>query len=176
MNKKIYLAGGCFWGVEAYFSKIDGIIDTKVGYANGNTIDATYKNLKNTNHAETVKISYDSNIVSLEEILLHFFKIIDPTSLNKQGGDIGIQYRTGVYFENHEDSVKLNTFFEIIKNNYDEFYVELLPLDHFVLAEEYHQNYLFKNPNGYCHINLSADRSFNEKDLLILNEFRNKIN
>ena len=94
-NKKvIYLAGGCFWGVENYFKKLPGVYETEVGYANGKTDDTSYENVASTDHAETVKVCYDKSIISLEEILLHYFRIIDPLSVNRQGNDIGRQYRT----------------------------------------------------------------------------------
>ena len=99
-NKKtIYLAGGCFWGVEGYFQRINGVVNTETGYANGKTQDTDYEHIKTTDHAETVKVEYDRSKISLEEILLHYFRIIDPTSVNKQGNDIGRQYRTGIYYE-----------------------------------------------------------------------------
>lgn len=156
--KEVYLAGGCFWGVEAYFSHINGILDTISGYANGSTEDPTYEQVvhDNTGHAETVKIIYDSSIISLNTILRHYFRIIDPTSLNRQGNDIGTQYRTGIYTINEEDqqiaAVALNKLQKKIPIT---LVVENLPLKNFYLAEEYHQEYLEKNPAGYCHVDLS---------------------
>lgn len=153
--KKIYLAGGCFWGVEGYFRQISGILDTEVGYANGKSETATYEGLKESDHAETLKLIYDSNKISLDEILDHFFRIIDPTSLNKQGNDIGRQYRTGIYSEDEEDLEIASNYIEEIKDKYDkEIVVEVEKLNHFIDAEDYHQDYLEKNPLGYCHINL----------------------
>ncbi len=152
--RTIYLAGGCFWGVEEYFNRVNGVTDAISGYANGLTENTSYENLKNTEHAETVKIDYDMSIISLEEILLHYFRIIDPTSLNRQGNDIGKQYRTGVYFENEKDEEIINKVFENESKNHKNFVVEKQKLKNFIKAEEYHQNYLEKNPNGYCHINL----------------------
>ena len=95
---EIYLAGGCFWGVEGYFKKIAGVIDTDVGYANGKSSDTNYKKISRTDHSETVKLTYDPDVVSLQDILEYYFRIIDPTSVNKQGNDEGRQYRTGIYF------------------------------------------------------------------------------
>src|SRR6056297_809878 len=93
----IYFAGGCFWGVEGYFKKIDGVLETQTGYANGETENPTYEEvINNSGHAETVKVNYDENVVSLEELVLHFLRIVDPYSVNKQGNDIGIQYRSGI--------------------------------------------------------------------------------
>lgn len=158
-EKTIYLAGGCFWGTEAYFKKINGIIATDVGYANGNTVNPTYKDVTNgSGHSETVKIVYDENVISLYEILLHFMRIIDPTSLNRQGNDIGVQYRTGIYFtEDDTDSYQTaSKFIELKQKEYkDKIQVEVLPLKEFYLAEDYHQDYLDKVPGGYCHVNLA---------------------
>ncbi len=153
--RTIYLAGGCFWGVEGYFSRLTGVVNTQSGYANGNTDNTDYKSLKHTEHAETVKVDYDISVISLEEILLHYFRIIDPKSVNKQGNDIGVQYRTGVYYIEDNDTKIIQKIFNEQIKNYGEIAVEFEKLEHFIPAEEYHQNYLDKNPNGYCHINLS---------------------
>ena len=155
-EKEIYLAGGCFWGMQGYFKKISGVIDTKVGYANGKVEKTTYKDLSHTDHAETLKIVYNENLLSLTEILVRFFSIIDPTSLNKQGGDEGRQYRTGIYYTNEEQKKQIERVLSFMQKKIDKpIVVEVLPLRHFLLAEEYHQDYLDKNPHGYCHINLS---------------------
>jgi peptide methionine sulfoxide reductase msrA/msrB len=154
--KEIYLAGGCFWGVEAYFNKILGVEYTEVGYANGKTEDTSYQEIDSTGHAETVRVVYDPEVVELEEILEYYFKIIDPTILNRQGNDIGTQYRTGIFYKNEDDEQVISNFIESIKSEYDsEIVTEVEPLENFVIGEEYHQDYLEKNPNGYCHINLS---------------------
>jgi methionine-S-sulfoxide reductase len=156
--KEIYFAGGCFWGVEEYFSRIDGVVETKVGYANGIKENPTYEEVctGTTRHAETVYIRYDESVISLEELLTKFFNIIDPTSLNRQGGDIGNQYRTGIYYVDDNDKDVITNYIEKIRNNYKQKIVtEVSPLNCFYLAEEYHQKYLKKNPNGYCHIDLS---------------------
>lgn len=156
--REIYLAGGCFWGVEAYFERIDGVIDSVSGYANGPFANPSYEDLvyRKSGHAETVYIKYDANKVSLSTILKHYFRIIDPTSLNKQGGDIGVQYRTGIYYQNEEDKDIALKEIEIEQKKYEKkIVVEVLPLERFDRAEEYHQDYLKKNPNGYCHVNLS---------------------
>ncbi len=153
--RTIYLAGGCFWGVEGYFSRLSGINDAQSGYANGNTDNTDYNRLKQTEHAETVKIDYDISIISLEEILMHYFGIIDPKSLNKQGNDVGIQYRTGVYYTDDKDKAIIDKVFDEQTRKHSQIVVECQKLEHFILAEEYHQDYLDKNPNGYCHINLS---------------------
>ena len=156
MIKEIYLAGGCFWGVEAYFKEIEGIIDTKVGYANGNTEQTNYQEVKKTDHAETVKVSYDNEKISLEEILEYFYYIIDPFSVNRQGNDIGRQYRTGVYSKDIKDLEKAKDFIKSKQEKADkEIRVEVEELKNFIIAEDYHQDYLDKNPRGYCHINLN---------------------
>ena len=153
--QEIYLAGGCFWGVEGYFSRISGVVDTDTGYANGKTAAASYQVLHETDHAETVKIRYNSGVIGLEELLAHYFRIIDPLSVNKQGNDTGRQYRTGIYYTNKADEPVIKAFLNRMQAQYERpIAVEVEPLRHFVLAEDYHQDYLQKNPNGYCHINL----------------------
>ena len=155
-EKEIYLAGGCFWGLEAYFKKIEGILDTEVGYANGKTSDTDYNKVAITDHSETLKLVYDSNTISLEEILLHFFRIIDPTSINKQGNDIGRQYRTGIYSIDEETKKRVQLSLNILQEEYNEkIAIENESLNNYVKAEDYHQDYLDKNPFGYCHIDLS---------------------
>ncbi|NLK44147.1 MAG: peptide-methionine (S)-S-oxide reductase MsrA [Tissierellia bacterium] len=156
--KEIYLAGGCFWGVEEYMSRIDGVVDTEVGYANGTKANPTYEEVctGTTGHAETTYIKYDEKIISLEELLTRFWNIIDPTLLNRQGPDIGNQYRTGIYYVDEEDLYLINKTLEEQKTKYTKPIVtEILPLKSFYKAEEYHQDYLKKNPGGYCHIDLS---------------------
>ncbi|MCF6463634.1 peptide-methionine (S)-S-oxide reductase MsrA [Clostridium sp. Cult1] len=157
--KEIVLAGGCFWGVEEYMSRIDGIKETTVGYANGTTENPTYEEVCTniTGHAEACYIKYDENILSLEDLLNRFWKIINPTLLNRQGPDIGSQYRTGIYYIDESDLPTIMKTFEEQKIKYDKPIVtEVEPLRVFYEAEEYHQKYLKKNPNGYCHIDLNA--------------------
>lgn len=152
---EIYLAGGCFWGSEKYFSLISGVLSTKVGYANGNTENPTYEEVchNNTGHAEAVHIVYDSKVISLEFLLDMYYKSIDPVSINKQGGDRGTQYRTGIYYVNSEDIQVIKQSIAKLQENYSEpIAVEVEPLRNFTIAEEYHQKYLDKNPGGYCHI------------------------
>lgn len=153
---EIYLAGGCFWGLEEYFSRIKGVTDTTVGYANGQVESTNYQLIHQTDHAETVQVTYDDNLVTLREILLYYFRVIDPLSINKQGNDIGRQYRTGIYYTNDTDAPIIA---EVTKEQEEQFgqkiAVEVEPLSHYVLAEEYHQDYLKKNPGGYCHINVN---------------------
>jgi len=156
----IYFAGGCFWGVEGYFKKIDGVLETQTGYANGETENPTYEEvINNSGHAETVKVNYDENVVSLEELVLHFLRIVDPYSVNKQGNDIGIQYRSGIYYTTSEQSERVKRMIELFEEKKErKTAIEIKPLKGFYEAEEYHQDYLDKNPYGYCHISLdSAD-------------------
>ncbi|GAU78098.1 peptide-methionine (S)-S-oxide reductase MsrA [Fusibacter sp. 3D3] len=155
--KRIVLAGGCFWGMEAYFERLDGVIETEVGYANGETKAPTYNEVcsNTTGHAEVLDIHYDPEAVSLETLLAHFWKVIDPTLLNRQGGDIGSQYRTGIYFTDSSDLQVIESSKSEAQKQYDKSIVtEVLPLDYYYPAEAYHQMYLKKNPGGYCHIKL----------------------
>jgi len=157
-TKDIYLAGGCFWGVEAFFKKVKGVTDTSVGYANGKTPETNYKEIGSTGHSETVHITYDREVVSLGKILEYYFAIIDPTSLNKQGNDVGAQYRTGIYYQTEEDKRVAERFITSQQKYYKQkIRVEVLPLVNYVTGEEYHQDYLSKNPRGYCHINVNKD-------------------
>ena len=154
--KELYLAGGCFWGVEGYFQRLPGIVSTKVGYANGDTPTTTYAQLPHTGHTETLYLLYDANKISLTEIVDHFFRIIDPTSFHRQGNDIGQQYRTGIYSKEDEILSKVQKLVAAKQSLYNQkIVVEIEPLDNFILAEEYHQKYLDKNPTGYCHIDLN---------------------
>ena len=153
---EIYLAGGCFWGLEEYFSRIEGVEETTVGYANGQVESTNYQLIHQTDHAETVHLIYDEKRISLREILLYYFRVIDPLSVNKQGNDVGRQYRTGVYYTNQADKTVIEQVFaEQEKQLGQKIAVELEPLRHYVLAEDYHQDYLKKNPGGYCHINVN---------------------
>lgn len=163
MAKIIYLAGGCFWGIEAYFMQVKGIINTTAGYANGNCENPIYQQVctGKTDFAEAVKIVYDENLISLKEILKRFFDIINPTSLNRQGNDIGTQYRTWIYYINDKDLSVINDVINEEQNKYNAPIVtEVKKLENFYEAEEYHQKYLQKNPSGYCHINLSKAKTF----------------
>ncbi|MDO5047856.1 MAG: peptide-methionine (S)-S-oxide reductase MsrA [Anaerococcus sp.] len=155
MKKTIYLAGGCFWGVDAYFNQLKGILETEAGYANGNSVKTTYEKLKITDHAETVKLIYDDEKISLSDILEYFYYIIDPFSINKQGNDIGRQYRSGIYSKDKKDLEEARNFLEKKQREENQkIQVEIEELKHYLKAEEYHQDYLKKHPNGYCHINL----------------------
>ena len=155
MTKEIYFAGGCFWGTEHFFKQIEGVLETEVGFANGHTENPTYKEVytDQTGFAETVYVKYNPDVVSLECLLNMFFKAIDPTSLNKQGEDEGTRYRTGVYYTNDDDLAVIEKVFSQEQQNYQQpLAVEKLPLQNYYSAEEYHQDYLDKNPTGYCHL------------------------
>ena len=156
--KDIYLAGGCFWGMERYFKQITGVEATEVGFANGRTENPTYQEVYTdaTGYAETVRVSYNPEVVSLGFLLQLFFKAIDPTSLNKQGSDEGTRYRTGIYFTDIEDLPIIEKAYQQEQRRYQQpLAVEKKPLENFYAAEEYHQGYLDKNPTGYCHLPLS---------------------
>lgn len=158
MKQVIYLAGGCFWGLEQYMSLAVGVLDTQVGYANGKTLNPTYEEVcyQNTGHAETVRVEFDDEIVSLSFLLELYFDAIDPTTINRQGGDTGSQYRTGIYYLNEEQKTIANQAIEKLQQKFTEkIMVEVLELSNYATAEDYHQKYLVKNPSGYCHIHAS---------------------
>ncbi len=155
----IYLAGGCFWGVEEYFARLKGVLDAHSGYANGQTDEASYQSIAESGHAETVRVTYDKNEIHLAEILAHYFRIIDPTILNRQGNDRGTQYRTGIYYVNDTQAEIARQMLELEAKKYTEpLVVELEMMTNYADAEDYHQDYLVKNPQGYCHIDLAKAR------------------
>lgn len=153
---EIYFAGGCFWGTEHFLKQIRGVESTQVGYANGNIANPTYQQVctGKTNFAETVKVEYDPQEIDLKFLIDLFFKTIDPTSLNKQGNDRGTQYRTGIYYTDPADLPVIKAAVRELAKEYSKpLVVEIEPLTNFYPAEDYHQDYLDKNPGGYCHIN-----------------------
>lgn len=155
MKKTIYLAGGCFWGTDHLFSLVPGVIETQAGYANSIVENPTYKEVCTgaTQAAETVRVVYDDSKVSLTDLLKLYFKSIDPVSLNKQGNDIGTQYRTGIYYTDPGDAPVVEAQVATIqRRNKQPLAVEYGPLKNFYPAEDYHQDYLYKNENGYCHV------------------------
>lgn len=155
-NKEIYFAGGCFWGTEHFLKLINGVKATQVGYANGNVANPTYKQVctGETNFAETVKVEYDPQEVDLNLLIDLFFKTIDPTSLNRQGNDRGTQYRTGIFYTDPADLPMIEAVVKEQAKAYSKpLVVEVKPLSNFYKAEDYHQDYLDKNPGGYCHVN-----------------------
>ncbi|MGI6228936.1 MAG: peptide-methionine (S)-S-oxide reductase MsrA [Christensenellales bacterium] len=153
--REIYLAGGCFWGTEKYLSQIFGTVSTEVGYANGKTENPTYQEVcyNDTGHAETVRVVYDPSRISLNFLLELFFESIDPISVNRQGNDVGTQYRTGIYYADENDAPIIEEALNKLRQKFTKpIAVEAMPLKNFFRAEEYHQKYLDKNPYGYCHI------------------------
>ncbi|MDR0838268.1 MAG: peptide-methionine (R)-S-oxide reductase MsrB [Oscillospiraceae bacterium] len=153
--KEIYLAGGCFWGVEKYIALIPGVVKTAVGYANGSTENPTYEDVctRGTGHAETVEVVYDESALPLTRLLDLYAQVIDPTSVNRQGGDAGTQYRTGIYYTDGDDEEIIRGWLVLLGESLDApVAIECAPLAQFFPAEEYHQGYLDRNPNGYCHI------------------------
>lgn len=152
--KTIYFAGGCFWGTQKYFDQFEGVTRTEAGYANGPDNAPSYQDVcASSGHAETVLVEFDESIISLEKLINCYFLVIDPTSVNRQGHDTGIQYRTGIYYS---DPDMLGTILKEYKKEEElvgePLAVEVKPLENFFTAEEYHQKYLDKNPAGYCHI------------------------
>ena len=154
----IYLAGGCFWGAEKYLRAIQGVTATEVGYANGKTENPTYEDVcrKDTGHAETVKVDYDPERLPLGFLLELYYEAIDPLSLNRQGGDVGTQYRTGIYYVAEADRAVIERSLNGLETRLKKKpAIEYGPLENFYTAEEYHQAYLDKHPGGYCHIGMS---------------------
>lgn len=161
----IYLAGGCFWGMEALMQSIPGVLDAQSGYANGTgAADADYRTVctGQTGFRETVRVEYDPEQVSLDALLLAYFYVIDPTVENRQGNDIGTQYQTGVYYTNDRARETVERIAAIERGRSQAFFVEIGPLVNFYPAEEYHQDYLDKNPGGYCHIPLEEMDLFSQ--------------
>ena len=168
--KTIYLAGGCFWGTEHYMSQFEGVVETVVGYANGNVADPAYEEVytDKTGHVECVEVVYDEEMISLATLCRLFFRSIDPLLLNRQGGDIGTRYRTGIYWNDTDDQAVVEEVYAEIQRKYNEpLVVEKSPLKCFYSAEEYHQKYLVKNPEGYCHLSLSTLKSAAEYSKII---------
>ena len=158
--EKAIFAAGCFWGVEAYFKRLKGVLNTEVGYCGGKTENPTYELVctGTTGHAESVLIEFDNEKISYEELLEHFWKIHDPTQLNRQGADIGTQYRSAIFYLNEEQKEKAIKSKEQQENSGKYKYsivTQIALATKFWPAEEYHQDYLDKNPNGYCHVDLS---------------------
>ena len=152
--KTIYLAGGCFWGLQKFFDQFRGVVETEVGYANGPDAAPTYQQVcADSGHAETVRVVYDENVLSPEALLDYYFLVIDPLSVNRQGHDEGIQYRTGIYYTDETQLPAIRAVFDREEEKVGApLAVVVEPLRNFFSAEEYHQKYLEKNPDGYCHI------------------------
>ena len=152
--KTVYLAGGCFWGVQKFIDQFDGVTETETGYANGPTENPGYRDVcAGSGHAETVRVVYDEERLSLSSLLDWYFMVIDPLSVNRQGEDSGAQYRTGIYYTDEAQLPEILTVYNAQQEKAGRpLAVELKPLENFYPAEEYHQKYLDKNPGGYCHI------------------------
>lgn len=166
-DAKIYFAGGCFWGMERLFQSIEGVTDTECGYANGKPeIVPDYKKVcaGDTGYRETVRVTYDPQKVTLEQLLTAFFYVIDPTTEKRQGPDIGDQYQTGIYYTDDAAQKRIDSFVAQEKQKYSKFVVEIAPLERYYAAEDYHQDYLIQNPQGYCHI---PQHSFEEIDAVV---------
>lgn len=166
LYKQIVVAGGCFWGVEEYYRRLKGIENTKVGYAQGHLLNPTYEQVKQGNslHAEVVWLEYNPSLISLTAILEHLFRMINPTSLNRQGGDIGTQYRTGIYYIDELDRPLILDYLAKRQLDYSQpLALECEKLQTFYDAETYHQKYLIKNPHGYCHVDFSLIRPEEKK-------------
>lgn len=162
----LYLAGGCFWGLQAYLKRLPGVVSTVVGYANGSTENPTYRDVCNwnTGHAEAVSVTYDRDVLPTSVLLDAFFAAIDSTARNRQGNDVGTQYRTGVYYADERDKPCVEAAMAREQARRDRpVATEAEPLDGFYPAEDYHQDYLDKHPNGYCHIDPSAAESFAQR-------------
>lgn len=167
MVERIVIAGGCFWGVEEYFRRLKGVHQTRVGYAQGILENPSYQDVctGKTKHAEVAEISYDPSVISLEKIAEHLFRMVDPTSLNKQGHDIGTQYRVGMYPQTEEELKRIKAYYELRQKDYlKPLVMELELLRDFYDAEAYHQKYLVKNPTGYCHVNMGLIKPEELKD------------
>ena len=160
-TQTIYLAGGCFWGLQKFFDQFEGVVGTEAGYANGPDAAPTYQEVcHDSGHAETVKVDYDPEVISLTALLERYFMVIDPLSVNQQGHDRGIQYRTGIYWTDAADEAVVRAELDKLQPRYAApIVVEACPLDCFYPAEEYHQKYLDKTPGGYCHVPWEAIRS-----------------
>lgn len=164
--RSIYLAGGCFWGLQKYMDLIPGVVSTQVGYANGQTRNPTYEEVcrEGTGHAETVRVEYDPVRLPLEGLLAFYFDAIDPLARNRQGFDVGPQYRTGIYYESQEDRHTAEASLAELQKKYSKpVMVEVAALEGYDPAEEYHQKYLEKHPGGYCHIGRDVFRSVRKK-------------
>lgn len=159
MRRTIYLAGGCFWGVQAYFDKLCGVIESQVGYANSKIESPSYEEVCSgaTYAVETLELVFEETTLSLDKILAHFFRIIDPFALNYQGNDVGTQYRSGIYVKDSKMLETIQKFVESYQKEMpDKIVTETGILKNFYPAESYHQKYLAKNPQGYCHIDLNV--------------------
>jgi peptide-methionine (S)-S-oxide reductase len=163
MTEKATFAGGCFWGIEKIFGELEGVTSTRVGYTGGAVKNPGYELVCSglTGHAEAIELEYDPSIISYDELVEFFFTHHDPTALNRQGNDIGTQYRSAIFYHSPEQKaagVKAVAFLEEAKIFKKPVATTLEPAGEFYAAEEYHQKYLKKNPGGYCHIQLQSKK------------------
>ena len=171
--REIVLAGGCFWGTQKFLSRLHGVIKTEAGYANGGGGQPTYEEVcRSSGHAEAVWVRYDDRLITLPFLLSLYAETIDPTALNHQGGDHGIQYRTGIYYIDPDDRAAAEALIAALAEKQaglvgggKPIVIEVAPLTDFWPAEDYHQDYLDKFPGGYCHINhVKMDRAARVRD------------
>ena len=165
-QREIYLAGGCFWGTEAYLKRIPGVLETEVGYANSAVADPSYEEVCSgeTGAAEAVRVTYDADVLPLPLLLAAYLRTVDPFSLNRQGNDRGTQYRTGIYWTDDADrAAAIAALVSLARTSGKNPRIEAAPLANFSPAEAYHQDYLGRNPFGYCHVNLADARVFVEE-------------
>lgn len=157
--RKIYLAGGCFWGIQGYFTRVAGVLESSVGYANSRIANPSYELVCSgiSGAVEALELVYDEKRLGLSEIVDRLLSIIDPSALNYQANDIGTQYRNGVYYLQEGDEAVIKERIHAWEQRSGRKAVtEILPLQNFYLAESYHQNHLQANPHGYCHIDIEA--------------------
>lgn len=153
--KTIFLAAGCFWGAQHYLKQIRGVVETETGFANGDTEKPTYEEVytDRTGYAEAVRVMFDPEVLPLRKLLNLYFDCIEPTSVNRQGNDEGTRYRTGIYYIEPEDYLTIKEVFDEVQRGYSApLAVEVSPIRNFYAADEYHQDYLDKHPDGYCHL------------------------
>ena len=153
--KTIFLAAGCFWGAQHYLKQIRGIVETETGFANGNTDNPTYKEVytDRTGYAEAVRVVFDPEVLPLKRLVQLYFDCIEPTSVNQQGEDKGTRYRTGIYYIEPEDRLTIQEVYDEVQRGYSApLAVEVEPIRNFFPADESHQDYLDKHPDGYCHL------------------------
>ncbi|MBP5677916.1 MAG: peptide-methionine (S)-S-oxide reductase MsrA [Bacteroidales bacterium] len=169
MTKTIFLAAGCFWGAQHYLKQIRGVMETETGFANGNTDNPSYEQVytDTTGYAEAVRVVFDPEVLPLRKLVELYFDCIEPTSVNRQGEDCGTRYRTGIYFIEPDDYAVIKEVYDEVQRNYiNDLAVEVQPIERFFPADESHQDYLDKHPDGYCHLPQSLfefARKANEK-------------
>lgn len=174
-KKTIYLAGGCFWGMQSYFEGVHGVVETTVGYANSKYPNPRYEDT-DSDYAETLEIVYDNETAPLCFLLELYFAVIDPTLQNRQGGDVGRQYRTGIYYLSSDDGTIVQQALLQLQERFDKpIVVECMPLENFYPAEEYHQDYLRKHPGGYCHISRAAINKAKEARYIDREELKKRL-